>query len=97
MHTERRMLDDLFRKTKRVYVMERPFCQDEVLYNFCSKSQCSKHPNVVARVAWFDCNKFQKENEFFERTELQVFEDFFVFFLKKSFESYNLYHISYMI
>ena len=48
--------------------MERAFCQDAVLFGFC-KSQCSKHPNVVARVAWFDCHKFQNENEFFERTE----------------------------
>ena len=76
--------------------MERPFCQDEVLYNFC-KSQCSKHPNVVARVAWFDCHRFKNENDFFQRTEHQAFENFFGFFLKKSFESYNSYDISYMI
>ena len=48
--------------------MERAFCQDSVLFNFC-KSQCFKHPNVVARVAWFDCHKFQNETEVFERTE----------------------------
>ena len=51
--------------------MERAFCQDAVLFSFC-KSQCSKHPNVVARVAWFDCHKFQNENEFLERTEPQL-------------------------
>ena len=82
MDTERRTLKNYRSetvkksKTKQVYVMERAFCQDKVLYNFC-KSQCSKHPNVVARVAWFDCHEFQKENDFFERTEPQVFNDFF--------------------
>ena len=57
-----------FQKTEKVYVMERAFCQDSVLFNFC-KSQCLKHPNVVARVAWFDCHKFKNETEIFERTE----------------------------
>ena len=48
--------------------MEREFCQDTVLLNFC-KSQCSNHPNVVARVAWFDCHIFKNETELSERTE----------------------------